>query len=273
MQRKTPQLLAIIFSFFVFFATTSDAFALQPGCAPEYSDIQENYAEAQVARTDAIMKEVIERPDSVNALSCFDQAMAASAKAGAIFSDTEPTFLPSFSSLIATGLGAAIGGPFGDGTTATLGSQIQSVVEPTLSNLLSGFTDALSAAFGSVLTSAFNTIMGPILSIPVLGGLLGSLLGITMDCTVSQDLWDQFVVGQGINTDVGNFSIEEFITNPGILGATGTVFQNVINANATRFNDVATDINNLNTPGFFGFNPTIPTIPPNATVNQIISMF
>ena len=243
-------------------------------CPTEMGNIQENYGAAVRAERDATTKGGTPRPDPVEALTCFDQAMIASSKAGAIFSDKPATFLPDFGGIIASGLGAAMGGPFGDGTTSTLGQQIGSVVEPSLSNIMSSFTDALSAAMGSVLSSAFgDTISSIIGSFPGLDGILGGLLGQTMDCTVMPDLRDGYIIGQGINPDIGSISVSEIINNPGAVSSMGDVFQTVIGANSDVFNAVATDIENLNTPGYFPFTPTLPSLPPNASVQDVIDAF
>ena len=239
----------------------------RPGCSPEFNQIQKNHAMAQLVKGDAITKEIIERPDSVSALSCMDQALAESAKAGNIFSDQPPTFLPAFNPAIAIGLGASIGGPFGNGTTDLLANQIGGVVEPVLDNLLGGFTNALSAAFGGVLGSTFGGFLSGLVG-GALGGLLGTVSASNFDCTVGQELWDDAVVGQGRNQDVGFVSFEEFLSVPPAWGDTSRA---VLNANTPILDSAQDDLDNMNIPGFYTFSPIVPVIPPDATVGDVVS--
>jgi hypothetical protein len=265
-----PAFRAFVFAAAVLLVSFTPAQALQPGCDPDYKQIQDNHAAANTIKDTAFAKEIIKRPDSVMALSCFDQAMAASAKAGSIFSDQPPTSLPTWDSIISTGLGAAIGGPFGDGTTTTLVEQVNGVVDPVLDDLLSSFGDAVSAVMGSVLSISYSAIIAPLLSIPVLGPLLSMLLGMNMNCTVGNDLLMNYVIRQGIDNGVNYVTYEDLVNGVVSWGSkAGIQLSNP--GNVTVLNDAKNDLLNLNTPGFFPFNPVTPIIPPNATVSSIVS--
>lgn len=245
----------------------STAQAEPAGCDPEFQQIQKNHAEAQVAADQAMAKEIIEQPDSVLALSCFDQAMAASAKAGSIFSDEQPTFTPSWNALISTGLGMALDGPFGPGTTKTLASQIGPVVQPSVDDLLSNFTGSLSAAMGDVLSSQYMNLVGPLLNVSGLGGFLNNLLGIDMNCARGQNVLDDFVIGQGINKDVSYESWDDTLRRDVPWGTFGS---DALSANQGILDSALEDQENLNTPGYFEFNPVAPVIPQNASMDSII---
>lgn len=270
-----PVFRTIVFAAAVLLVSFTPAHALQPGCDPDYKEIQDNHAAANTIKDTAFAKEIIERPDSVKALTCFDEAMAASAKAGSIFSDKAPASLPTWDSLISTGLGYAIGGEFGDGTTKTLASQMEDVVHPVLDDIMGAFSGSLTDMMGGLLSSAYDSIVGPILSaaassIPGLNSLLGNLLGLNMNCTVGNEILMDHVLRQGINKDINYVTYQDLIDGAVSWGSNAAV-QLSNPGNVGILNDAQNDLLNLNTPGFFSFNPVTPILPPNATVSSVIS--
>lgn len=245
-----------------------------PGCAPEFWDIQQNGARGLVAEQMIPAWEIINPPSSVNALGCFDQSMVASAKAGAIFSDTMPSSTPTFNPAVSIGLGSFLNGPYGAGTTSTLLSNLQSVVDPVLNNLLSNMLGGLTSAIGSTLTSTFSGLVGGLTAgIPGLSGIMSSLMGQNMDCNVMQDTWDNQIVGQGLDTGYSFIPYDNLISRSNLPASLGAAALAQIAANAGVFDQIKSDRENLRTPGYYSFTPLVPTLGQNATIQQIISAF
>lgn len=67
--------------------TAAHAQSLDPGCSPQMWGYMENQADAMRARNKAYEREILNRQPSTLYLTCFDQAMALSARLGFIFSD------------------------------------------------------------------------------------------------------------------------------------------------------------------------------------------
>lgn len=308
LRRHVPITKLAVLAVAMTLVTLSSASASSVPCPDEFGEIQRNHAEAQAVKDVAMANEIIERPDSVLALSCFDQAMAASAKAGHIFSDRQSSFIPGDGWGLpgitppggggggtppgggggggggtppGGGGGGGGGGPPGGGgpisiywdfpsfdSGSTLADQIRTVVQPATTDLLSIFGDALSSSIGGILTSAYNDIIGPFLSIPILGDFLSGLLGISMDCTTGADVLMGYILGQGIDKNVSYSSFDDFINQTVDWGTAGMT---QAAANSDVLNDAVDDLENMGIPGYFSFMPTTPVIPQNASVDDIIN--
>lgn len=262
-----------------FVTTPSAAFAqgftgssnVLPGCSPDFWRTQQNYAAGLTASRMIAGKQIVNQPSPTNVLGCFDQAMIASAKAGAIFSDRAPSSLPTFNPLTAIGLGSSIGGPFGNGTTSTLMTQIGNVVDPVLSNLLGNVVGGLTSSISSTLSSAFSGIIGPLTSIPVLGNVMSSLMGVNMDCNVMQETWDNQVIGQGLDQGYSFMSMGQLMDRSNLPATLGAAALAQIAANAGIFDAIRDDHQNMQTRGYYDFNPIVPTLGVNASVQDVIN--
>ena len=241
----------------LFLSLSAPAHAFSAESFGECMDVQKSLAQAAVVKNMTAAHQIIKQPSSVNALTCFDQRMMMSAKAGAIFSDTAPSSLPSFNGDIALGLGSAIGGPFGDGTTGTLLQDLTRVVDPVLNNLLGNFVGSLTSSIGSTLTSGLSSFASSLLggtSLPGLGSVLSGIMGQQFDCSTIDDTWNNGVVGQGPDSGYSLVTTENII-NGNLPADWATDALTQVLANQGILNDAQTVLENLDTPGFYSFNP------------------
>jgi hypothetical protein len=242
-----------------------------PGCSLEALDVQRTLNMVGVVETVAAASESIDMPSSVNALTCYDQSVLMSAKAGEIFSDKVASNLPGFNGSIALGLGSTIGGPFGDGTTGTLLQDLGRVVDPVLDEMLGNFVGSLTSAIGSTLSSGFSQVAGSLLSgVPGLGDVLSGLMGQQYDCSMMQDVLDNQVYGQAPNREFSNVSLRDLI-NRNIPSNWGTDAMAKVLSNAGVLDEAQSVYENLNIPGFYEFNPLMPILSPNSDVETILN--
>jgi hypothetical protein len=83
-----------------------------PGCKPEVMNAMKAKAEAKVAYDVAVTEEIVAKPDSVLATTCFNKAAKNSAvKGGGIFSDVPPPGATSWTGPLASGLPTVIEEP------------------------------------------------------------------------------------------------------------------------------------------------------------------
>ncbi len=266
----------ILAACFVFIGAVSSAQAQMPeGCSPDFRGVQENIARAAVIVDDAEQKQIIKQPDSVLLLSCFDQAMMESAKAGNIFSDTVPSgTMPSWASLAGIGLGIlGIDGGFGRGTTSTLVEQVGSVVDPIFNDFVGNILGSFLTAGLSAITNFITTSLGGFLgSIPGLSGLLASILGQSMNCDLANDTWQNQIIGQGITADIPPRGFRDILQNPG-AAIWGQAARDTLAANAGDLTNALNDLNDLQVPLSFDFNEPVPIFAPNALPADVIAQF
>ncbi|MDD9901837.1 MAG: hypothetical protein OXT65_12750, partial [Alphaproteobacteria bacterium] len=115
-------------------STTAAQAQVQPGCNQDVYDVMERAADAKRVR-DLAYTQVVKQNDTAMGMTCFDRALALSARLGAIFSDVTNV-----------NLGAAIAGVFSGGTgdiynlMGTLG--LDSTGQPsTMANRFKGVLD------------------------------------------------------------------------------------------------------------------------------------
>ncbi|TVQ81805.1 MAG: hypothetical protein EA357_11630 [Micavibrio sp.] len=213
-------------SFTAVAATTTPAQAQlerDPRCDENIHRLQNNHGGLQRIRTDARSHEVTPQNDTTLALTCMDQQMVASARAGSIFSDTTPPGLPggggfpTFDSIISIGLNALgslvgvdlnvwqDGGPDDGFRGTTLLENFDHVITDTLEELLSNFLDSLIewavTAMVGWMQDQITAFLGPGGWGDLINGLLGSfindLFGFNFDCPSMGEIWTDYVIGQG----------------------------------------------------------------------------
>lgn len=83
---KKSLFLSLLASFYLGLPV-STVYALDPGCSPDVMDLMQTQADAVRARNRAYAMEIINRDNSTLYLTCFDRAVAFSARLGYIFSE------------------------------------------------------------------------------------------------------------------------------------------------------------------------------------------
>jgi hypothetical protein len=258
--------------FITMFSVSAVAQIVAPGCDQDFYEIQVELAGVQQLRAIAPMKEMIPQNDSTLALTCFDQAIAVSSNAGAIFSDRFPSLVEVFALLpydnLATGLGqyrnnpGILGVP---GTSDMLIRQLTNTISDSLEEMLQQFFNAIIGQIGAYLTSTLVAILGS-----VVGSFAGGFLpGFSIDCERMQEIWDDYVVGIGINREVPYPTLVETL-NVAIPGA-GDVYQGVYDESSAILDSARDQMERFNIPGSIPSKPPVPFFPPNATVDDIIS--
>jgi len=200
---------------------------VDPRCDPDIDEIQQNHSFLKKIEQQARTAQETPQNDTGQALTCFDQQMIQSAKAGNIFSDTMPASFPAspFNAIISVGLnllGVDTGTNPGS-RGSTLLDDFDSVITSVLGELLGEFTGALTGFVSDLLGTAIGGILGGLVG-SFLGSLLGDWFGTTLggqtfDCTAQLDIWsDPFgnlpggshpVVGTGpkIGINSGNYHL------------------------------------------------------------------
>jgi len=147
--------------------TAVQAQSLDPGCSTEMWGYLQDQANATRARNRAYERELLHRQQSTLYLTCFDQAMAVSAKLGAIFSDPIPGTIPPANTLAfnAGASGLPVPGAVTPGTVAypdagilepTLAMDLGTVVNPEFDNWLSQSAPQPAPASGASNPTMFN---------------------------------------------------------------------------------------------------------------------
>ncbi|GEM_PF-1803344 len=261
--------VAVPKSSMAFQVTTDPNAAPLDGCMPEYWGYMLDGGYGYAAEQAIPAKEIINPPSSVHALTCGDQALMSSSKAGAIFSDTGPTSSNPFNPAVSIGLGTFLNGPYGPGTTTTLMSQVASVVDPMLNNLLSNLVGGLTATIGATLTSTFSNLVGGLTSgIPGLSSVISGLMGQNMNCDTMQQTWDNFITGQGLDVGYSFIPQDSLLTRQNLPASLGAAALAQIAANSGIFDKMNQNRQNLSTPGLL-FAP-VPSLGSNPTLGQVI---
>lgn len=265
-------------------AATGSALAQPASCDPAFFDAQKNHSETLRARDAMGTAQRIKKPDSTQALSCLDQGMGMSAKAGDIFSDVipDPGDLPTFDAAIATGLGTIYHTP--DTSPDLAGSRteqakalgdadvllrdIDSTVGDILDEFLSDFTGSLGQGIGGMLSSELSNIVDDLLgSFGGFGGFLAGLMGVSYDCDRPSEVWD-LLVGNGLDTESPIGTLDEMLAG-GMSG--GTDFQTLFDIFDTGIFDQARNIDtSVLIPGGMPSWQTPPIMPANPTLDDII---
>jgi len=113
----------------------------EPGCNPQMWGYLEDQANATRARNKAYEREILNRQQSTLYLTCFDQAMALSAKLGVIFSDNITPAPPPANTTVFPGVVY----PDWGAAQPTLAIDLNNVVNPVFDNWLIGGPPAVPA--------------------------------------------------------------------------------------------------------------------------------
>lgn len=204
--------------------STSPANAVTAGCNTDVWDAMAERAEAQLLYDVAVLEEIIEQPDSVLMLTCFDDSLAVTAEnGGMIFSGT---FNSRMNDVVGTATDAFVTNNF----TYAEGTDIGGTNHYTAPQF-----DVGTALGGS------NT----------LGTLTGfsptpTAAGHTYACDHMQQVWDDLMDG-GINSDVTYYTFDDLVTSAGGLG-TATAFATNLSAHASIITNADASITALPVP-------------------------
>lgn len=208
-------IFAVFTVFAVFAVAAHPAQALDPRCDPDVRDIQVRHAKFRQIVDQAIAQELTKQNDPIEALTCLDQQLIQSAKAGEIFSDTMPASFPGggFNDIISLGLGA-FGGSMSGPLAGWMGAILDTGTNPgfrgttlledfnqviiasgVLGELLSMFTDAVTGILTDFLGATVGGLLGPILGAWATGALAdffggGGALDVPFDCDTMTDAWE-----------------------------------------------------------------------------------
>ncbi len=263
---------------------TVQAQALDPRCDSDIWDIQNTYSQAMLIRDTALAAEMLPQNDSTLAMTCFDQAMVTSARAGRIFSDqvTPPTFASLTS--IATGLGSVSGvmSMLGGASAGSRGSTLMADLNDTISDVLGGLLDdfmgaitgAISSAIGSLLSTTFGAFLGSLFTFAV-NIFLTLMDSFTFNCDNMANTWRNSIIGQSvasatafIDNDV-LFDYAEFGT--AITGITSNFQDKLDNfGNDVILDKAWDDLNNRLVPGGITVYKTPPAIGVNSTLATVL---
>lgn len=229
--------------------STSPANALTPGCNADVWDAMTARAQAQLAYDTAVVEEIIEQPDSVLMLTCFDDSLHVTAEnGGEIFSGT-------FNNRLSDVVGAAADAFVSNNFSHAMGVDIGGDLYAT------GFE---AAAPSGTLGGGTNTL-GTLTGFSPTGSGAASY-----SCDHMQQVWDDLMDG-GINTDVPYFSFEDLVDQANAtLPADPTAFETNINTNASLISETADSnsaealINNLPV-------PAVPTFAAGSTLEDVLT--
>lgn len=254
-----------------FQVTTNANDAPIEGCAPEAWETLVNAGYGYPARKMTAGWQLINPPSSVHALTCGDQSLMASSKAGAKFSDTAPAASQPFNPAVSIGLGSFLNGPFGPGTSQTLMSHVSNVVDPMLGNLLSNGFQGLTSAIGSTLSSVFGGIVSNLTSgVPGLGSVISGLMGQNFDCDIMQQTWNNLITGQGPDEKYSFIPMDNFLDRNNLPASLGAAALAQLAANAGIIDQIKNDRENLRTPGYYSFMPVSPSFPAKPSLDEVI---
>lgn len=247
--------------------------ALDPRCDPEVYDIQQTHADAKRVEAQAIAAELTPQNDTVHAMTCFDQQLAMSARAGEIFSDTTPaSFTPV--SIIGIGLGAiGLSGLDPGARDSSLLADFSSVISGVLSDLLADFTGAITGFISDAIGPALGGFLGGFLG-GALAAIFGGLSGHTYDCENMTDTWQNNIIGQGVNVLTNSIpSIDELLNfgappPGGWPAAYDTKFN--LPANAAILNKAFNDKNVRMQPGGMAVYKTAPALGLNTNLAAVL---
>lgn len=176
--------------------STSPANAVTAGCNTNVWDAMAERAEAQLLYDVAVLEEIIEQPDSVLMLTCFDDSLGVTAEnGGMIFSGT-------FKSRMNDVVGSATDTFVTNNFTYAEGTDIGGTDYYTTAHF-----DAGAALSG---TDSLGTLTG--------FSPTPTATGYTYACDHMQEVWDDLMDG-GINTDVEYYSFD-YLANNTLSGTT-----------------------------------------------------
>lgn len=213
--------------------STSPANAVTAGCNTNVWDAMAERAEAQLLYDVAVLEEIIEQPDSVLMLTCFDNSLRVTAQnGGRIFSGA-------FENRMQDVVGDATDAFVADNFDYAEGRDI-------------GGTDYYGATEFSASTAS-TTNSAPVGVSPE--NDLGSLTGFSPNpanpsagyaCDHMQQVWDDVMDG-GINSDVTYYTFDDLVTSASGLG-TATAFATNLSAHASIITNADASITALPVP-------------------------
>ncbi len=286
------------------------SYSYQAGCNSEFWEIQDNHSRAMRARDHGLVTQVIAQNDSVLALTCFDEAVLQSAKAGDIFSDPSLPPNPLVMDLtqylddVPTHSLGRLGeyhqntdgtqrGTDGFGYTllagiywtthAPMDALFRNFLYSSAFNFASGqqsdLESTIPANIRDMLGAGFPTASSAgIVENAAIMGFINSGLN-DFDCdnsqantTIMYDVWVDRAINQGTAAGTPFFDSRAFMA--GTVTGAGVAMASVYNANrAVHIAPANTNMNELENPGSYTWYKDTPTLifTPNVSVQNIIN--
>ncbi len=262
--------------------TTHPAEARDPRCDEDIQKVQFRYADAKRVEAQAIAAELTKQNSTVQAMTCMDQQLAMSARAGEIFSDTAPAAFPGLNPLIGIGLGAiGLSGLDPGARDSSLIEDFGSVIGGVLGDLLDDFSAAVSGLLSDALGGAIGGFLGGFLG-GALGAIFGGLSGhaATFSCPNMNDEWLNNIVGQGLGVVQNAIpSVDELLSGVPTAGAWPAEYASKFGladppggiGNATILNRALTDKTLYMLPGGMNvYKPAPAALNLNSTLNDVL---
>lgn len=223
-----------------------------------------NYSEGMVLRRVAYTEELLGRSDSTLALSCFDQSLRESAKAGEIFSDVASTFIASgpLDGLGIFQIGVGFFPGIGNITLDNMGGTLGYIVAPNLSAFVENFVGSLGFEIASLIGGTMSDLLGSLGLGDLLGGLLGDLFGglfggADFQCDSMGSIW-RAVSTDGINLQAPFFTMDDFF-DANIPGVGDEFLANLLNGTGPAVRADARDAIRTLLPGSVPYFPAVPS--------------
>jgi len=239
-----------------------------PGCADgfadSYYDALDNHAQAMAAKHRGTAIDIMKQQDSTLSLSCFDQAIMNSGKAGFIFSDVFVTSAQintwsgnsqsmtnvSFNGGIGTGLSNTGVYSGGLGGTDFLVKEARDVINSTLDNIWNNFSNSAGYRYNA---SYYASILGSIsMGTGNYTADRSTVENYNFNCPRMGDLWNDgtsaaplSVVGAGIERDAKYTAYRDMLNNTAAVSS--GVSQTLAGDDSGTISDALTDSNKMNT--------------------------
>jgi len=226
------------------FSTPVFAAATGNGCDPAVAEAHKAIANAKVANDVAVTEELMDKPESVLAMTCFEKGAKVSAEAGgSIFSGD---FSDKLQQVLDKGLEIHYNN-YSDGTASAR------------YNLLDGGMSGLYDSLMSSVSINFDIGFGP--------GSSGASSEASFDCNNMNDLW-QAGMNEGISTEIPTLSFEDLISGALPSSGVGKDFKTSHDASFGNNNKIAERLNNAidNLPV-----PDIPDLSSTKSVCDVLS--
>ncbi len=243
-----------------------------PECSADFHSVMTNYAQMQRVHDYAVTTGVYKQSESVMALTCFDDLVARTSRAGDIFSDVLPDAAMATWGAVAydvAGITNGIGLYHSTiGITNRLGYDLSFVVSEQLLNYLaSNFTDnrlnsVVGGSYGSDWFNGVDTQVGSLglaAYMDIYNRINTLTSGASYNCSSIHEFWDQIATRQGTDTSMSYLPYDLLVAG---TTSGNTDYNDVIGQtdNATLISNAQSDYNEMvNATETFDFERTMPT--------------
>lgn len=257
-----------------------------PECSADFHSVMTNYAQMQRVHDYAVTTGVYKQSESVMALTCFDDLVARTSRAGLIFSDQLPDAAMATWGAVAydvAGITNGIGLYHSTiGITNRLGYDLSFVVSEQLLNYLaSNFTDnrlnsVVGGSYGSEWLNDVNTQVGGLglaAYMDIYNRIETLTTGASYTCSSIHEFWDQIATRQGTDTSMSYLPYDLLVAG---TTSGNTDYNDVIGQadNATLITNAQNDYTTItDTAATEDFERPMPTtLTPESTVAEVVGL-